>query len=86
MDRLVLVNPATSFEESIWPIAGPIVEQIPNELFPGIVAAIVPLMGNPITMVAKKIDQTQSLNDQLNAAFEVPIPFSLTIISASGHS
>lgn len=30
VDRLVLVNPATSYENSIWPRVGPLLAQVPD--------------------------------------------------------
>ena len=30
VDRLVLVNPATSYEKSIWPRVGPLLAQVPD--------------------------------------------------------
>ena len=30
VDRLVLVNPATSYEKSIWPRVGPLLAEVPD--------------------------------------------------------
>jgi pimeloyl-ACP methyl ester carboxylesterase len=30
IDRLVLVNPATSFQRSVWPLLGPLLHQLPE--------------------------------------------------------
>ena len=30
VDRLVLVNPATSFQRSVWPSLGPLLPQVPK--------------------------------------------------------
>ncbi|GMH32734.1 hypothetical protein BSKO_00568 [Bryopsis sp. KO-2023] len=56
IDRVVLVNPATSFEQSIWPLLGPIVPQIPKEIFGIVPYAIAPLIGNPVQMLLHNLD------------------------------
>eukprot|EP00210_Caulerpa_lentillifera_P001865 g1794.t1 len=66
VDRLVLINPATSYEQSIWPIVGPLISQLPNELFLGVSFAVAPFLGNPLTLMARTIDFTQPLDQQMS--------------------
>lgn len=87
IDRLVLVNPATSYEQSIWPIVGPLISQIPNELYTGLSFALAPLLGNPLSLIAYKVDASKPFPAQMNDIVEVrkesPVPFSVYPFCAS---
>ena len=41
VDRLVLVNPASSFDRSAWPTIGPLLPDLPEELYNGVPYALV---------------------------------------------
>lgn len=58
MDRIVLVNPATSYEQSVWPTLAPLLPQIPKEAYNFLPFAFSPLFGNPIQLLARNIDMT----------------------------
>lgn len=78
VDRLVFINPATSFDQSIWPSIGPLLPQIPNELYTGLSFSLAPLLGNPLSLLAYNIDTKLSLPDQLEKLAEVdPWPFTV---------
>eukprot|EP00210_Caulerpa_lentillifera_P009404 g8965.t1 len=66
VDRLVLINPATSYKQSIWPILGPLISQVPNELFLGVSFAMAPFLGNPLSLIARTVDFRQPLDQQIN--------------------
>jgi pimeloyl-ACP methyl ester carboxylesterase len=70
IDRLVLVNPATSFEDSLWPLLGPILPNVPSQAYQALPIALAPVLGNPINLLAAALDstdETSSLGDRLNA-------------------
>lgn len=53
--RLVLVNPATSFQKSVWPRLGPLLKQLPDELYKQILPlAVSPLISNPVALASGK--------------------------------
>lgn len=70
VDRLVLVNPATSFEDSLWPLIGPLLPNVPSQAYQALPIALAPVLGNPINLLAAALDstdETSSLGDRLNA-------------------
>jgi len=52
VDRVVLVNPATSFPRSIWPSFGPVLSQLPANLYRMAPFALVPFLGDPFRMAS----------------------------------
>lgn len=60
VDRIVLVNPATSLKESIWSVLGPLIPQIPEEVFPFVPFAFAPFFGNPVQLLMRNIDLAAS--------------------------
>jgi hypothetical protein len=56
VDRLVLVNPATSFSDSPWPLAGPLLTRIDPGLYRLLPFALAPLLANPLSMAAADVD------------------------------
>lgn len=58
VDRVVLVNPATSYKDSILPTIAPLLPQLPNEAYSLLPFAIAPLVGNPIQLVLRNLDLT----------------------------
>jgi pimeloyl-ACP methyl ester carboxylesterase/1-acyl-sn-glycerol-3-phosphate acyltransferase len=57
VDRLVLVNPATSFSQTIWPVIGPLLTQLPRDVFESALPiAMAPILGNPVGLLASALD------------------------------
>jgi len=70
VDRLVLVNPATSFEDTLWPLIGPLLPNVPSQAYQALPIALAPVLGNPINLLSAALDstdETSSLGDRLNA-------------------
>ncbi|PSC68099.1 Acyltransferase chloroplastic [Micractinium conductrix] len=70
VDRLVLVNPATSFKDSLWPVLGPLLPQVPAELYRALPLALAPVLGNPINLLAAGLEGSagaglQQMGEQL---------------------
>ena len=63
VDRLILVNPATSFEDSLWPIIGPLLPQVPTQLYQALPIALAPVLGNPINLLAAALDDAAAAED-----------------------
>uniref|UniRef100_A0A7S0SGW0 Phospholipid/glycerol acyltransferase domain-containing protein n=1 Tax=Mantoniella antarctica TaxID=81844 RepID=A0A7S0SGW0_9CHLO len=51
VDRLVLVNPASSFDQSPWTVLGPLLPLLPPELYPGVPYALAPVLFDPVRVV-----------------------------------
>eukprot|EP00878_Enallax_costatus_P029148 GHUV01031581.1.p1 GENE.GHUV01031581.1~~GHUV01031581.1.p1 ORF type:complete len:533 (+),score=165.63 GHUV01031581.1:165-1763(+) len=64
IDRLVLVNPASSFSNSIWPQAGPLLAQLPEDVYKLLPFALAPVMSNPISMAMNDVDDRAPLLQQ----------------------
>ncbi|KAL3153931.1 hypothetical protein ABBQ32_013493 [Trebouxia sp. C0010 RCD-2024] len=64
VDRLVLVNPATSYEASIWPRLGPVLAKLPDAAYTAIPYALSPVLGNPLALAAVNVDRSASLPTQ----------------------
>ncbi|KAK9908919.1 hypothetical protein WJX75_004666 [Coccomyxa subellipsoidea] len=64
VDRVVLVNPATSFSRSLWPALGPFLPRVPKELYGSVPVALSPILGNPILLAAFGVDTSAPLPDQ----------------------
>jgi hypothetical protein len=56
VDRLVLVNPATSFSSSLWPVLGPLLPRVPPELYRALPLALAPILANPVNLLAAGLD------------------------------
>eukprot|EP00892_Ulva_mutabilis_P002490 jgi/Ulvmu1/12241/UM086_0032.1 len=54
VDRIVLVNPATSFLDSPWAEAKPLIQSLPEEAYAALPFVLAPILSNPVTMAAKK--------------------------------
>lgn len=63
VDRLILVNPATSFPRSLWPLVGPlIVSQVPEGVYKSALPiALAPILGNPVNLLASGLDNTEGM-------------------------
>lgn len=59
VDRVVLVNPATSFPQSAWPAAGPLLSALPDAAYKLLPFAIMPLIGNPVAMALAGVNLAQ---------------------------
>lgn len=55
VDRVVLVNPATSFADSPWPVAGPLLTALPDQLYRLLPLALSPLLTNPFSIAQNAI-------------------------------
>ena len=47
VDRLVLVNPASSFDASPWPAIGPLLPNLPEDLYAALPYALAPVLFDP---------------------------------------
>lgn len=56
IDRVVLVNPATSYTKSLWPQIGPILLQTPPEAYGFLPVLLGPVLGNPINLLSSALD------------------------------
>ncbi|GMH38045.1 hypothetical protein BSKO_05929 [Bryopsis sp. KO-2023] len=56
VDRVVLVNPATSYKDSFLPVIAPLLPQLPNEVYSLLPFAIAPIVGNPIQLLLRNVD------------------------------
>lgn len=64
VDRVVLVNPATSYQQSIWPTLGPLLPRVPKELYEAVPIALAPVLGNPLSLASAGVDRSLPLQDQ----------------------
>ncbi|GIL46719.1 hypothetical protein Vafri_3635 [Volvox africanus] len=64
VDRLILVNPATSFDRSPWPSMGPLLPALPPELYRLLPVALSPILSNPLSMAAWNTSKTDPLPQQ----------------------
>ena len=56
IDRVVLVNPATSFQSSLWPQLAPLLLQVPREAYSLLPIALAPVLGNPLNLLQASIE------------------------------
>lgn len=63
VDRLVLVNPATSFARSPWATIAPALASpsLPDALYAGLPIALAPFLGNPFAIAAGRVTRGASL-------------------------
>lgn len=55
VDRVVLVNPATSFPRSPWPTIGPVLLATPPEAYGLLPYILAPLLANPLNMASRVV-------------------------------
>ncbi len=55
VDRIVLVNPATSFPRSPWPTLGPLLLSTPPEAYALLPFVLSPLLANPLNMMSRVV-------------------------------
>lgn len=65
IDRVVLVNPATSFENSPWKMIGPALTALPTQLYNALPIALSPIIANPIAMAMNGVNANASLPRQV---------------------
>lgn len=72
--RLILVNPASSFDKSAWPVLGPVLPSIPSELWGALPYALTPVLMDPIRMARgifdKVTDKVVRTNDAIGTMTE----------------
>ncbi|ACO69550.1 predicted protein [Micromonas commoda] len=56
VDRLVLVNPASSFDRSPWPSVGPLLPSLPEEIYGGVPYALAPVLFEPAALITGGLD------------------------------
>lgn len=66
VDRVVLVNPATSFEDSAWPSLGPLLSALPGEVYRTLPIALSPLLTNPFAVARNGVNPSDSPPKQLS--------------------
>ena len=64
VNRLILVNPATSFQDSIWSTVGGVIPALPPQAYDLLPFAISPLLGNPLNLASKAVDSRDPLPNQ----------------------
>ena len=64
LNRVVLVNPATSFGDSIWAQVGDVLPSLPAPAYEVLPFAISPLLGNPFNLARRRVDETEDLPSQ----------------------
>ncbi|KAL4442037.1 hypothetical protein ABPG77_011298 [Micractinium sp. CCAP 211/92] len=67
VDRVILVNPATSFNSSPWPLLGPLLPQVPPELYRALPVALAPVLANPINLLAGGLEGSSRAGLQATA-------------------
>jgi len=60
----VMVNPATSFADSPWPQAGPLLTQLPPEVYRLLPFGLSPLLCDPLAMARHAVDERAALPTQ----------------------
>lgn len=68
IDRVVLVNPATSYTQSLWPLIGPVLLQTPSEMYGALPILLAPVLGNPINLLRSSLDGLQDGSSVLEQA------------------
>lgn len=75
LNRVVLVNPATSFGNSIWASMGDVLPQLPAQAYDVLPFAISPLLGNPLNLAMRRVDEDKPLPTQalevVNSLFDL---------------
>lgn len=58
--RLILVNSASSFDRSAWPALGPLLPNVPSELWGAVPYALTPVLIDPVRMARGMMDKVMS--------------------------
>jgi len=74
VNRVVLVNPSTSFSRTVWPTVGPVLTRTPEAAYPLVALLLGPILANPLSLLLAGIDsaakpaaQFQQLRDRVVA-------------------
>lgn len=67
VNRVILVNPATSYERSLWPVLGPLLPQVPKEMYEAVPIALAPVLGNPLSLASAGVNRSAPLQEQAGA-------------------
>lgn len=70
--RVVLVNPATSFVNAPWSSLGPLLTNLPPELYKNLPFALSPILSNPLGLAAYALQQ--QLSASAAKGFSIPNP------------
>jgi len=78
VDRLVLVNPASSFDRSVWGRTAQSLPELPPEVYRTLPYAFAPILGNPIRLALRRVaghdvnrlEQLQNTNQLLQVPYE----------------
>ena len=62
--RLILVNPASSFDKSAWSVLGPALPSIPNEFWGALPYALTPVLFDPLRMASGLMETIASAEPQ----------------------
>lgn len=55
VDRVILVNPATSYDRSVWPNVAPnLLAELPDELYSALPYVLAPILGDPIALARRR--------------------------------
>ena len=52
VDRLIVVNPATSFSRSAWSTIAPLIARAPSSVYGALPLALAPALGNPLSIMS----------------------------------
>ena len=78
VDRLVLVNPASSFDRSPWPSVGPLLPSLPEEIYGGVPYALAPVLFEPAALITGGLDAVaraaKASGLAVDGPFGVPVP------------
>eukprot|EP00667_Euglena_gracilis_P002325 EG_transcript_2327 len=56
VNRVVLVNPSTSFVRTVWPTAVPLMAQTPEPVYPLVALLMGPVLANPLALALTAVD------------------------------
>ena len=78
VDRLVLVNPASSFDRSPWPSVGLLLPSLPEEIYGGVPYALAPVLFEPAALITGGLDAVakaaKASGLAVDGPFGVPVP------------
>ena len=78
VDRLVLVNPASSFDKSPWPSIGPLLPSLPEEIYGGVPYVLAPVLFEPAALISGGLDAmakaAKSAGLAVDGPFGLPVP------------
>jgi|EP00670_Eutreptiella_braarudii_P002791 pimeloyl-ACP methyl ester carboxylesterase/1-acyl-sn-glycerol-3-phosphate acyltransferase len=66
VNRVVIINPATSFSRTVWPTGAPLLTEIPEPVYPLVTLLLAPVLGNPINLALVGVDKESNPFAQVN--------------------